>query len=443
MKSFKRNLFFQIVDSFILLIHISYGMSMLQVWFLDPFNIPFRLDLIVLTLLAYYYRFGDRFKLLNINNKPAVVLFLLTYVADIFQNIFTDSAGGAIVRIFTMFDMYLFMEYVYAVYDESRKKKLNGRNSVFISYEIFTVYNVVAVLLCAVLLYVGVLNPYSNQLAPNSLTMSHYVNKGTIHFFPGFLSLTEGGMRGLISFNVPVLTGLSHEPHVLFLLIGPAFFLLLQRFHQKVGVSVALYISFLVMLVIATSTTAIFSFVIVLVVEQIYGIVFPMGKSKYSNILILVLVAAIGFWMFSSDFGTALLDTTEMIESKTSVESDEGSLGHALTMLSYVVTPQSFFGQGNMPSGGWGFNLSKQNIGLLSSILDILFYIIMLYKAFVNVFSPNRNCHYLGLATLYFLLHILKMSIQEFGFPQLAFFVVMTVIMDKEKMKPVYEKKKF
>ena len=127
MKSFKRNLFFQIVDSFILLIHISYGMSMLQVWFLDPFNIPFRLDLIVLTLLAYYYRFGDRFKLLNINNKPAVVLFLLTYVADIFQNIFTDSAGGAIVRIFTMFDMYLFMEYVYAVYDESRKKKLNGR----------------------------------------------------------------------------------------------------------------------------------------------------------------------------------------------------------------------------------------------------------------------------------------------------------------------------
>ena len=147
------------------------------------------------------------------------------------------------MRILTMFDMYLFMEYAYAVYDESRKKKINDINSVFIPYEIFTVYNVVAVLLCAILLYVGVLNPYSNQLAPNSLTMSHYVNKGTIHFFPGFLSLTEGGMRGLISFNVPVLTGLSHEPHTLFLLIGPAFFLLLRRFQQKIGVGVALYIS--------------------------------------------------------------------------------------------------------------------------------------------------------------------------------------------------------
>lgn len=428
---------YHIIDSFIILIHITYGISMLQVWFLDPLQIPFRFDLIGLTLLAFLYRFGWNFKLLSVSKKPAFVVFFLTYIADIVQNIFTTSAGSAVVRVFTMLDMFLFMEYIYAVYLEARRNSTDSIAAVTKPYEFFTVYNVLTILICAELILIGILNPYSNPLSPNSLTMSHYVNQGQIHYFPGFLSLTGGYMRGLLSYNVPVLTGLTHEPNALFLLIGPVFFLLLRRFQGKALLIVALYVSFFLLLLIATSTTAIVVFAIVVIIEQFYE-VFYGNKRKLSNIIVLILIAVIGVLVMRSDLVVALLDTADMIESKTSVGADEGSLGHAMTMLNYIITPHSFFGHGNMPvvaGEGWGYSLKNQDIGLMSCVLDILFFVIMFYKSIVNAFSKDHTSHFWGMASLYFMLHMLKLSVQEFGYPQLAFFVVMSVIIDQERLR--------
>ena len=420
-------LWIHIFDVFIILMHITYGMSMLKVWILDPFNIPYYIDIISISALAFFMRFDGKLHLLVAKHNIIFLLFIFLYVADIVQYLFFDTEK-ALLRILFLIDIILFMEYVYSLYLEKRGASNTPVNSITNSFEFFAVYNVIVVILCAVLIFVGIVSPFDNPIPVNGLTYNNVMD-GYPYFFPAHLSLSTETMRGLISFNIPVLTGLAHEPHVLLYLIGPAFFLVFRRIMDRPFWVVVWYILFFLVLIISTSTTAIVSFGVVLVVEQLYNIF--IHKPKLSNYLVLFLLIGIALWIVyvGRDFFEIM---TSQIDSKVNTGNDEGSRGFSYSMLKYMVSPRSLFGLGNMP-GETGYALDNKDIGFISCILDLFFVALFAIKAIKDVFNKNRIIHYYGMAFLYFILHTTKMGVQTFSFQYLSFFVVMLIIVDCEK----------
>ena len=310
------------------------------------------------------------------------------------------------------------------MYLESKKSKRNPLDYIIKPYELYSIYNIVVVVLCLILLLAGVLSSTSNPMPNNSLFFSNIL-RGQSYYFPGHLSVASASQRGLSIFNIPVLTGLSHEPHVLLLLIGPSFFFFLSKI-KRFSLKVLSYILLFCMLIISTSATAIMAFGIVFFIEQIYNLF--IGKHKMANYILLILLSGFLAWFISA--GADIVDSmSEMMANKLGAGNDESSKGFSISMLRYMITPNSLLGRGNLPLGT-GFELDNQDIGYVSCVLDLLFFFLFLLKTISYAFSKNTAIHYCGLAMLYFFIHNLKMGVQSFSFYYISFFVILTVILD-------------
>lgn len=424
----KRNHFFSaqtIFDAFVILLHITFGMSLFYSWFHDPLGVPHRLDIFFVTLIAYLARFGSNFHLYRSKHNTIFILFVILYVADIIQNVVLQPREG-FLRIIVLADLVLFMEYVYSIYLETIRKGRSTIETITMGYEFYTFYNIVVTVLCASFIYTGVLSPYDNPLIDSSI-INDNVNGGASYFFPGHLAISLNTFRGLSVLGIPLITGLSHEPHVLFYIVGPCFFFLLNRFSNRLLLTILLYFAVLLLLVISTSTTAILVFVIVFVIDSLYKI--SIGKKKIYNFLVLAIIVILFLWLAS--IGKEVVDTVvTMLDSKTN--TDNSSKDVTTELISYMYTPHDILGYGNMPNVRYG-EYGTVDIGFISCILDILFFVTLLVKTIKNVFSRDNRIHYCGMALLYFVCHNMKMGVQTFFFPYLSFFVVLVVILDCEK----------
>lgn len=420
----KRGSRFSIIDALVILLHITYGMSMLKVWLLDPIPLRGHYILFFITTIVYFIRFGFSFKLITAKHNLVVWLLIIIYIADIIQCLFFNIEQ-AIPRLFFLLDVFIFMSYVYSMYLDGTKSMDNPVINVTKYYECYNVYNIVVVLLCLSLIIIGVLSARDNPLYTNSLIDSN-VEAGGQYYFPGHLSLAIDSQRGLAVFDLPVLTGLTHEPHVLFLFLGPCFFLFLIRVLNRPSLSFWLYILFFALLIIATSASAIIAFLMVFVVDQLYNVF--IGENKGKNLFVFIVILG-ALAIFMSKGGLIVEDISDMMDNKLGATDDVGSKGFSMMMLYYLITPHALLGRGNMPEGT-GFELIGQDIGYVTCVFDLLFLLLFLIKSVKFVISKDRQIHYYGMMFLYFFIHNLKMSVQSFNYQYISFFVVLIVIVN-------------
>lgn len=424
-KSIKVNHNFRLIDALFLLMHITYGMSMLKVWLLDAIPLRGVYVLFLISIIIYPLRFGFRFRLLKAKNNGIFWIFIMLYVADIIQNV-SFNIEEVPYRFAFMLDLFLFMEYIYSLYLEGKKRGKNSLNNVTKYYEYYNLYNIIVVFLCLILIIIGVLSSRDNPMHINSLIQGN-VEVGGQYYFPGHLSLAIDSQRGLAIFDLPVLTGLSHEPHVLFLFLGPCFFLFLLRTSNNTSLNLFLYFLYFALLVISTSASAIIVFGTVFIIDQLYKIFIDENKGR--NIVALLFILGV-LSIFLSKGGLVFEDISTMMVNKVGGDADIGSMGSksfSLAMLYYMVSPQSLLGRGNMPEGT-GPEVLGQDIGYISCVLDLTFAFIYLFYTIKYVFNKDRQIHYYGMMFLYFFLHNLKMSVQSFNYPYISFFVVLLVI---------------
>lgn len=129
-----------------------------------------------------------------------------------------------------------------------------------------------------------------------------------------------------------------------------------------------------------------------------------------------------------------------MIVKKSQMDNDEGSKGYSVAMIYYFFNAQSLFGMGNLPHSGFGFDLRNDNIGYVSSFLDILFIFLFLVQTVKNVFSRDELKHYVGLSCMYFCLHTSKMGVQTFSFFYISFFTILLFLVNIRSTPPNYIK---
>lgn len=399
----------------------------MRVWILDPLGFPYNLDLLLLSLICYFIRFGRKpLELMKLPKSSIIKILLLIYFFDFVQNLF-EKPGLSFARIILMINIFIFLDYLYKSISTNSCMKRKPLDIICSPYENYSAYNVLFAIICALFIFGGILSPTSNKMSINSL-IQHNIGEGGDYYFPGYMSVALGGERALADIGIPVLTGLSHEPHVLFLIIGPAFFLLLRRLSDSRIKTFSLYIMYLIMIIIATSVTATLVFLFTLLIEQIYS--FLVKKEMASGILF---IASIGvFILVIILYGGFVIEAmTLMIESKTEANYDNSSRDFSAELLKYMVTPKALFGSGNMP-GVWGFGMSAANIGLITCVLDLYLYARLLFDVIKNVFSRNPVIHYIAMASFYFLLHIIKVGALVFNFVLLSFFVFLIYCLERK-----------
>ncbi len=429
-----KNLPIVLVDAFIIVMQVTYGMSMLKVWLLDPIGIPYYgLDIAILTILFYSIRFKSHFRLLAKNGFSLPKLLIVICLLDCMQLLFHTFAGFALLRVIFTVNIFFFMEYLVSLYYEYRSRNKNCLFKLTNPYVVYSVYNVFAVCVCAILLMAGVISSTDNILPESSLLRGNMELQ--TYFFPGHLSLALSSFRLLDYLGIPVLTGLSHEPHVLWWLVGPSLFLLLGRYKEKKGATLVFLIIFLLLSLLSTSFIALAVFASTLLLELFY---YSFIEKQKKGFVLVIFISIIGFTIvfIKSDF---LVDALSlMLDEKLGAGTDGGSMGYTVSSLSYLFSPRSLFGWGNVTNLGWGYDLKGADIGLATFFLDIVFFVSLYVTAFKLFLSKDADRHYIGLACLYFLFHSLKMGTQVFTFPYFAFIVVLLSISNnKERPRSV------
>lgn len=426
----KRGQLTTFIDGFLIVIQVTYGMSMLKVWLLDPMNVPYYLDVTFITILIYNLRFKSKYLLLSQKGLYLPKFFLFICLFDVFQSLFFNTLAFTFSRGVFMLNLYFFIEYLVSLYYE-KPSNIDRLALLTKPYELYSAYNLIAICLCAVLILMGVLSSTDNPMTVNSLIKGNLENgNGNMYYFPGYLSLALSSFRLLSYLDIPVLTGLSHEPHVIWWILGPTFFLFLDRFLEKKGASLFFIFIFLIISLLATSFTALVVFVSVVLLECVYS--FFISKRNSSFLIIFIIsISTFTIILLKNDF---ILDAmTLLLDEKMNDNSAETSAGYSVSTWSYFASPGSLFGLGNVTDLGWGYQLKGANIGLITFLLDLVLFVVLYIKVFKLCISKNIHIHYIGMACLYFLFHSLKLGTQVFQYPYYAYIIVLITITSNSK----------
>lgn len=420
-----------IIDGFVLLLNITYGMSFLKVWLLDIFRFPRYIDITIITFICYIIRFGTKIYLLPSNRAILPKLFLFICLLDVLQNLFyNDGLVRAFARFVFLINCFFFMEYFYSIYLERKQTKQSLLKATAV-FEYYGLYNIIVVCLSVFLISIGLLSATDNILATNSLTYDNVQNGGT-YTFPGYLSIAQlsDEIRVLGAFGIPLMCGLSHEPHVLALFVGPAFFLLLYRFKESTIRLTVIYSLLFLMLLAATTVTSVLVFSTLFLIEVIYNVIIK-GRKFYLLWTLFVFVAL--FFICSLYWDTLFEPLVTLVERKSQMDNDEGSKGYSLAMINYFFNAKSLFGMGNLPLSGFGYELQNDNIGYVTSFLDLIFIVLFFIHSVKNVLSKDYYKHCIGMSCMYFFFHTSKLGVQTFSFFYVSFFVVILFIVSNRK----------
>lgn len=408
----------KIFDWVFVILNISFYLSIIKVFTFDLIPIPPIITLFFFNLFAFILRWkGDLSFVSELRSSILLILLFLIYLFDIVQNVFINSES-AISRFFTMFSMFFLCSYLFNL-TEKQKTCVENVSVIVKPYLLYGSYNVIIIIMAGLLIAIGVLSPTSNMLSVNSLTKVD-VGSGQVYYFPGYISIVTESFRLFANWGIPMITGLSHEPHVVDYIVLPSLFFLLC-FKKMQKWKLYIFIAFVIELFFAFSTTAISCLGIVLIINVFWS--FSVGRDSKS-LLPVVLVVLVVIFGLNGTFYNLIVDeyTRKTVVATSSMEYSSG-------MLHYLTHPQSVFGSGNMP-GSVG-NIRDKDVGAITFLLDLSFYIILLFKILKIVTRKEKTVHYIGLACLYVALHSLKISFLVFNYPYFIFVVFIVSYMGK------------
>lgn len=400
------------LDWAVIIVETTYSLTIIRSFTFDSVFNNLNIGLVLFMMLAYLIRFGVSFKPIKEKKCRFLYLFLLViYLVDVIQNLIHSDFASAGYAFFFMINTVLFYRYLYEIYIGSKSESILD-NQIVKPYISICLLNIALVIIAAILIVLGIIDATSNPMPINTLIEDN-VNKGVEYYYPGGLSIALSYSRIFSDAGVPVLTGLSHEPHVLLFLVIPSFFLLFGRVTSLLW-KIVLIASYASVLFISTSTTAVICLVLVLLIDIIWNSVITHNKKFIFIVGIIILVVAI--------WGSGQLVEMMQAEMYRKIFEETGSLDYTANLLTYVVTPRGILGQGNFPKG-FGMDIDGFQIGIVTFFLDIVFYCILLVNSIILILKKDIHFHYVGLASLYLLLHGLKLSVQLFSYPLFTFVI--------------------
>ena len=331
----------------------------------------------------------------------ALVILSLIFLFELPRFLTNNGGRNLLLTVLNAIEFITFFYVLSAVfYEEVKKKGFKDAHmnlmKIYVLFACFIVLTSVGVFLLATF---KIIDPQAYRMPPNlSMNVNSNTNDlGTEYFFPLHITIITSDDRGLPFFsNFGVFCGISHEPHIATYLITPAFFFMYALDWSRKRKYI-LSVFFIFFMLLATSTTNLIAFILVLFLLVIINI--KNRQDTVLNVVFLAIILGVLSFVFINDLGVSAIQAKLDTSSGTSLDYSKNFLVH-------VVSPQSFWGEGafNVPFPGAGV----RDIGILFSILCIFFYVLLLIGAVRLLFSSTRVIKLIGAGSLYFLLHTLK-----------------------------------
>lgn len=410
---------------FILSFSIGYA-SLIKYITYAIFPFPESIELFLFLSIVYFLRF--KFHIVKnsviLRNKLLYILLFL-YLWEFVQGTKMGTDINAIlVGILILCSSFVGFQYFLNIIEET-----NSIDRIFSSYCFYSFYSFYTILLLVFLILLGIVYPFTNQLTTNSLFRANMETSDVIYYFPAYLSIVSPSPSVFLSgLNLPTFSGLSHEPQAMFYAIFPAVFLFLYKFRNTKNIEIKILIFFLIISIMTTSLTAVLCFAFTFLIHLFWRFK-QGGQRKYAVGTVLLIV--IGLIIFiESNMNTKF--QSFMLE-KTNFDADYSSGSYSLSLLTYIFSPTSFFGEGIFGSTADQASKMSINCGYISSCFMILFFITFLITTMKNIFSKRLLCHSIGLACLYFILHSLKYGIALFNSTYVFFIVFLLCYSDYQR----------
>lgn len=363
----------------------------------------------IFLLLALQFRFGG--KTHNIKQSKYIGIILLTiWILNILQQINIPLTFLSLILAYTNLILFAFyLSNCFSYYKRIYSSSAIAFRILLSPYIFYAIYNVSVIILSAILLgtkVISVSNLYEFSLGADN------INTGAEYLFPAYLSIINNASRLSFLSGLPLFLGLSHEPHVLCFLIFPSLFFILSDNTVKRETKFIIIIMYISVLLLSISTTAALVLMIVFLVHLLYNFFI---RKRGGRLLLFITALLIAL----SPIIRMIYE--EIIQLK--VTTERGSLDYSMDVFKYILTPNAIFGYGTVATPKEIIE-GKYQIGLLSFILIIFFYIHFIFNVLRFVFSKNLMIHYIGLGLLYMALHMFKIAILIISYPYLIFMLI-------------------
>lgn len=410
-----------ILDTLMILAATVASMSLIGDITIEFKHLAANLNWFLFVFGCYIFRFGVRIpKFGNINNT-LLISFLVLILWEGFQALLLGTNIGY-TYIVEFVSYIIFYAYFTKLTQESTDLK-----SIIKPYCGYYVFSFFIIFLSAILIVTGFLSPTDNPLTEGRLISNNVDNLGTFYFWPGHLSIVSLSSRVKLFGDLPLLCGLSHEPHVLGNSIFPAFFLILYFLSNKKWLKILAFASLGIILILSFSTTSFLSLSFVLFIEYF------LYNSRYGGLASILVTGIILMFVYS------LLNNYGILDQFVNLSSDKmagagGSSRYSESLLLYSLTPEAILGDGIYPRTQSQDGFVNGNVGFISFLLINIIYILFFSKAFKLFKSKDRFVHYIGLASIYFFVHSLKLGCLIYNYP-LMFYMIYLISYSEFRLK--------
>lgn len=244
----------------------------------------------------------------------------------------------------------------------------------------------------------------------------------TRYFLPYYLSvLSLDDMDRLPFLNLEGLSplGMFHEPHTMTYYVVPFLFLMHFLFRDRKKLLVLLDVLFVIYILVAASTTNILCTLAVILLWSL------LKEKKLIIVYVLMASTVVGL------FQTIDSPIVELVRFKL----ESGSMEYSASTLDFAFTPKTFFGTDFYDLSYLEKGLNNYDVGFIVFILNILFIIVLGYRTLRLCFSKDKLSMYVGLFSIYFMLHSAKLALRTYSLEMLMFVMFVVTICYKEQIK--------
>lgn len=424
MKERRHNGYLYIVDSLIIFLNISNSYSIIPYLLFFQYKRGINTVLIILINLIYLLiRYRKNIKI-PFKHPLFVIYFILNFI-NVCSAYMTDTAfimPFVYLICNTLFYIILYNGYIYY------KKKHEIKETIWLlirGYAWVCIVCLISALFLFILIKIGA-SPYGNFINERMDLFEDNVNTlGHTYYFPYFSSILlvpETPLLRLPFFTeYGVICGIYYEPHIITFMIFPALFLL-WAYIQSMWYRIGLFLLWLLIILMASSTTNILSVMCCFLVLLLY--------TKTGRVLLFPTISMLVVVLF-----IAGLENTEFFFIAEKLDGSS-SMQYSQNTMSYAFEPITLFGSNFMNNSYLRIiSTDPKDVGYIPCVLNILFLAIAYLKLFKCFFTKSIYQVLISCAILYFFLHSIKIAMVSYSLSFLMLIIFLLQIISSKDFK--------
>jgi hypothetical protein len=410
------------IDSLIIFLNIAVSYSIIPYLLFTSHRAVNNGIIAIINVIYLFARFGYRIKAFN-QGDFLFLIFILINIINVLFGIYTNTyAISWLPLLLTNITFYLVLINLFKKYQKQYTFK-ESIDYIMRGYIWFCLLNMASAISMFLLITLFDFNPLFNDIGSTMdlFTSNLEQDSSRSYYFPLNLSIVFqiNDIRLPFFQKYGIICGFFHEPHTLTFVLTPAILYMIYKTKNTFS-NTLLIVSFILVMLIAASTTNILSVIACLFVF----LFFRYRKYIIAPIIIISIIIAI---ILSIDPSYYLFIINKL---------GSRSADYSLSIIEFAFTPKTLVGTSFYNLEYWNMSQHSYNVGYIVFFLNIIFLSIFVYKIIKLLISKNINTLSIGLISLYFFLHSTKVAMVSYSLTLLIFIIFLLNTYSQKRSSP-------